>query len=134
MKLFGRKMKKSTWIWIVTILLCVSLLLISYLIVKAQTLELRISWQHYAEYGSPDAEFIKIYELTSDTIIVRFIGQTSVSNDSLIFSISKEDRIYYFGATAIDSNKNESLIFKEVAIWDNETSILPRQIKIKRID
>ena len=128
-------MSKKTWIWLLTFLSIILLILISYVIVKGGQVTLKISWRHYAEYGSPDTEFIKVYELAPDTTIIDFIGQTSVQNDSLIFSIKKENKIYYFGVTAIDSTGNEELTFtNNIGIWDGLVPILPQDIKIQKLD
>jgi len=128
-------MSKKTWIWLLTFLSIILLILISYVIVKGGQVTLKISWRHYAEYGSPDAEFIKVYELAPDTTIINFIGQTLVQNDSLIFSIKKENKIYYFGVTAIDSTGNEELTFtNNIGIWDGLVPILPQDIKIQKLD
>lgn len=105
-------MDKKTYIWILVAVIIVLIIGFTYLIVRAQTVEVKLKWDHYPDYGSPDAEFIKVYELNADSTIKEFKGQVSVLIDSIIITINKEDKIYLFGVTAIDSVGNESLKFK----------------------
>ena len=114
-----------------TIFVCVLLIFISYLVLKADTKNVVVSWNHYSDYGSPDAEFIKIYELKPDSTIKQYLGAVSVNIDSFVYPINFENRLYYFGVTAVDSSENENRTFPNVAILDSEAPINPLGTKAR---
>ena len=108
-------MNKKTWIYILTAIIIILLIFSSYLIVKAQSQQIKVSWDKYDNTGiNSDAFKILIYEIKKDSLgnWIRDIklGETFIADTTFNFTYwqKPEDRIYYYSISAIDTAGNES--------------------------
>ena len=107
-------MKKSTWIWIITIFLCTLLILISYLVVKASQQKIIVEWKRYNNTGiNADAIKVFIWEIKKDSIWVRDIklGETSIQDTIFNFTYQEKPIVNkYYSISVVDSSGNESIL------------------------
>ena len=105
-------MKKSTWVWILTAIIMIAMVVISYLVVKASSQNILITWDKYNLSESPDAATIKLWEVRKDTsgwIFSKELGKVPIQDTVFNYIYwNMEDRMYYYGATAIDTANNIS--------------------------
>ena len=113
--LFGEiKMKQKTWIYILTVIIILLFVFASYLIVKAQSKQIKLSWKKYYNTGvNSDASKILIYEIKKDSLgdWIRDIklGETDIADTIFNFTYWEKPKINkYYSISAIDTAGNES--------------------------
>ena len=107
-------MSKTKWIWLLTIFICILLILISYLVVKASQQKIIVEWNKYDNTGiNADAIKVFIWEIRKDSTWVRDIklGETSIQDTIFNFTYQEKPIVNkYYSISVVDSSGNESIL------------------------
>jgi len=108
------------------------LLLLGYLSLTADTVEKKISWNYYSDYGSNDVEFLYIIleKLSDDTTMVGTENIFVSPLDSFKVTTFETDFIYKIYMFAIDSAQNVS-VSSDTVILDLLKPISVKGLKIE---
>lgn len=104
-------MNKKIVIWGLVAMVILILLLLGYLSLTASTVERKVSWDYYPDYGSPDVEYLNIEweKLNPDTTLIGTGSINLVSPlDTVRTVVFEKGFIYRIYMVAVDLAGNIS--------------------------
>ena len=106
-------MSKTKWIWLLTIFICASLILISYLVVKAGQQKIIVEWSKYNNTGiNADAIKVFIWEIRKDStswIRDNKLGEVDIQDTTFNYIYWQKPKINkYYSISVVDTAYNES--------------------------